>query len=66
MIGAVLALLSATTFAVTNASVRRGVLSGSAVQATTLSIPVGAPIFFLALLLTGDPGDFSRLPLGSR
>jgi drug/metabolite transporter (DMT)-like permease len=65
VIGAVLALLSATTFAVTNAAVRRGVLSGSAVQATTLSIPVGAPLFFLALLLTGDPGDFSRLPLGS-
>ena len=64
MLGALLALLSATTFAVTNASVRRGVLSGSAVQATTLSIPVGAPIFFLALLLTGHPGALGHLPQG--
>jgi drug/metabolite transporter (DMT)-like permease len=62
--GALLALLSATTFAITNASVRRGTLSGSAVQATTLSIPVGPPIFFAALLLTGDLGVFGRLPQG--
>ena len=41
MFGGLLALLSAVTFAITNASVRRGVISGSAVQATTLSIPVG-------------------------
>jgi len=65
MLGGILALLSATTFALTNAAVRRGVLSGSAVQATALSIPVGVPIFFAALLLAGEPGLVARLPRAS-
>jgi drug/metabolite transporter (DMT)-like permease len=65
LLGGLLALLSAATFAVTNAAVRRGVLSGSAVQATTLSIPVGVPIFFLALALGGDLGAFGSLPRAS-
>jgi drug/metabolite transporter (DMT)-like permease len=65
VLGGLLALLSAATFAVTNAAVRRGVLTGSAVQATTLSIPVGVPIFFLALSLGGDLGVFGALPRAS-
>jgi len=65
VLGGLLALLSAATFAITNAAVRRGVLSGSAVQATTLSIPVGVPIFFLALTLGGDLGVFAALPRNS-
>jgi drug/metabolite transporter (DMT)-like permease len=65
VLGGLLALLSATTFAITNAAVRRGVLSGSAVQATTLSIPVGVPLFFLALCLGGSPGAFAALPRDS-
>lgn len=44
---------------------RRGVLSGSVVQATTLSIPVGVPVFFLALLCTGNPGMLFDLPMKS-
>lgn len=65
MLGSLLALLSAATFAITNAAVRRGVLSGSAVQATTLSIPAGIPIFFVALYLGGDLSAFDRLPRNS-
>jgi len=65
VLGAILALLSATTFAITNAAVRRGVLSGTAVQATTLSIPAGAPLFFGALLLSGSLSAFGRLPKAS-
>ncbi len=60
-----MALLSAATFAITNAAVRRGVLSGSAVQATTLSIPVGTPIFLAALYLGGNADVFGRLPRAS-
>jgi drug/metabolite transporter (DMT)-like permease len=63
LLGALFALVSAGTFAWTNAAVRRGVLSGSVVQATTLSIPVGMPVFFIALLLIGNVGvlfEFSR------
>jgi drug/metabolite transporter (DMT)-like permease len=65
MFGGLLALLSAVTFAITNAAVRRGVISGSAVQATTLSIPVGVPIFLLALGLGGGFGVFGQLPRAS-
>jgi len=65
VLGGLLALVSAVTFAITNAAVRRGVLSGSAVQATTLSIPVGAPVFLLALGLGGGFGVFGQLPQAS-
>ena len=62
MLGAVLALVSAATFAVTNAAVRRGVLTGSALQATSFSIPVGVPTFFVALMLFGGVQTFGDLP----
>jgi drug/metabolite transporter (DMT)-like permease len=65
VLGGILALLSAASFAITNASVRRGVLSGSAVQATTLSIPVGVPLFLAALSLSGTLDVFGRLPRAS-
>ncbi len=65
MLGAVLALLCAGTFACGNAAVRRGVVTGSAVQATAISIPIGAPMFFAALLLVGRPGIFAALPAAS-
>ncbi|MBV8509252.1 MAG: hypothetical protein JO289_03720, partial [Xanthobacteraceae bacterium] len=55
MLGGVFALIAAITFAWTNAAVRRGVVTGTAVQATTLSIPIGLPIFLAALLLSGQP-----------
>ena len=64
--GGLLALVSAVTFAITNAAVRRGVISGSAVQATTLSIPVGVPIFFCWRSgIGGGSGVFRRLPRAS-
>ena len=65
ILGGFFALVAASTFAWTNAAVRRGVLSGSVAQATTLSIPVGVPVFFLALLCTGNPGMLFDLPTKS-
>ena len=65
ILGGFFALVAASTFAWTNAAVRRGVLSGSVAQATTLSIPVGVPVFFLALLCTGNPGMLFDLPMKS-
>jgi uncharacterized membrane protein len=62
VLGGFFALLCAVTFALTNAAVRRGVRNGSAVQATTLSIPCGVPVFFAALLMTGDVRVFADLP----
>jgi drug/metabolite transporter (DMT)-like permease len=60
LLGACFALISAGTFAWTNAAVRRGVLSGSVAQATTLSIPVGVPVFLIALLIIGNVGVFGE------
>jgi drug/metabolite transporter (DMT)-like permease len=65
VLGSLLALLGAVSFAITNAAVRRGVLSGSAVQATTLSIPVGVPVFLLALYVGGHPDAMGALPRAS-
>jgi drug/metabolite transporter (DMT)-like permease len=65
VLGGVFALIAAVTFAWTNAAVRRGVVTGTAVQATTLSIPIGAPLFFVALLLSGEPARLWELPVRS-
>jgi len=62
VLGGLLALIAAISFAVTNAGVRRGVISGTALQATVLSIPVGVPIFGLALYVSGHPGIIGALP----
>jgi drug/metabolite transporter (DMT)-like permease len=48
-----LALLSAATFAFNNASLRRGVLTGSVAQAMAITVPIGVPLFFVAALLSG-------------
>ena len=53
MIGGLLSLLSAVTFAYANASVRRGVLTGTVLQAVAISLPVALPLFIVAMLLTG-------------
>ncbi len=53
MLGGLLSLLSAITFAYSNASVRRGVLTGSAQQAVTIGLPVALPLFAAAMLITG-------------
>lgn len=53
MIGGLLALLSAVTFAYANASVRRGVLTGTVLQAVAISLPVGLPFFLLAMVPSG-------------
>jgi len=54
VLGGFIALLSAATFALNNASVRRGVLSGSVLQAMAITVPIGLPISFLVALATGS------------
>jgi uncharacterized membrane protein len=56
MLGGLLSLLSAVTFAYANASVRRGVLTGTVLQAVGISLPVALPIFIVAMLPTGGFG----------
>jgi hypothetical protein len=53
MLGGLLSLLSAITFAYANASVRRGVLTGTVLQAVAISLPVALPFFATAMLITG-------------
>jgi uncharacterized membrane protein len=55
-----LAALSAATFAFNNASARRGVLTGSVLQALVITVPVGVPMFFLVTLATGNLGAFAH------
>jgi drug/metabolite transporter (DMT)-like permease len=56
VLGGFLALLSAATFAWNNASVRRGVLTGSVLQGMAITVPIGVPLFFIAALVTGYLG----------
>mgnify|MGYP006274327947 FL=1 len=65
MIGALLALLSAASFGLNNAALRRGVLRGSVLQALTITVPMGAPLFALAALAFGALGGLTALPAAS-
>jgi uncharacterized membrane protein len=56
VLGGFLALLSAATFALNNASVRRGVLTGSVLQAMAITVPIGVPLFFIAAAAVGTLG----------
>lgn len=66
MIGGLLSLLSAITFAYSSALVRRGVLTGTVFQAMAISLPIGLPIFAIVMLMTGGFGvlaDFSSVSI---
>ena len=60
LLGAVFAVLSAATFALTNATGRRGVISGTPAQGMVISIPVGLACFLAVALLTGAAANFGR------
>ncbi len=53
MIGGLLSLLSAVTFSFANASLRRGVLTGTVLHAVAISLPVALPFFLLAMVFGG-------------
>lgn len=57
MLGALLSLASAATFAFNNATARRGVLSGSVLQALVISMPMGIPMFWLAAWIGGAASE---------
>ncbi|MPZ38787.1 MAG: EamA family transporter [Rhizobiales bacterium] len=54
MLGGLLAVCAAATFAFNNASVRRAVLTGSIAQGMAITVPMGVPLFFIAALVTGN------------
>jgi drug/metabolite transporter (DMT)-like permease len=53
LLGAALAILSGATFALTNATGRRGVITGTPAQGMVISMPVGLACFLAFALLTG-------------
>jgi uncharacterized membrane protein len=54
MLGAIYALLSAATFGLNNASLRRGVITSTVFQALAVTVPLGVPLFALAVTLGGQ------------
>jgi len=61
VLGAVLTILSAATFALTNATGRRGVITGTPVQGMVISIPVGLLCFVIVALATGALENLGRV-----
>jgi drug/metabolite transporter (DMT)-like permease len=62
VLGAILALLSAATFALNNAAARRGVVTGSPIQGMAISIPMGVVCFLPVAILTGEIGQLMQFP----
>ena len=56
MLGALLALISSATFAFNNTATRRGVLTGSVIQAMAITVPLGVVLFGIAAWLAGSLG----------
>ena len=54
VLGGILGLLAAATFAFNNAAARRGVLTGSVAQAIAITVPIGVPLFLVAASATGS------------
>jgi uncharacterized membrane protein len=61
MLGALLAFISAATFGFNNASVRRGVLTGTVGQAIAITVPLGLPLFVIPALATGQLAGIGAL-----
>lgn len=54
MLGVLFAILSAASFGLNTASIRRGVLRGSALQGVYVTVYLGVPLFVLAAAATGQ------------
>ena len=65
MLGAILAILSAASFALNNAMVRRGVISGTPIQAMAISVPMGVVCFVPMALMAGELFRITQFPLAA-
>lgn len=63
MLGALYAVLAAASFGFNNASARRGVLTGTAIQGMAISVPLGVPLFLIVALIFGELSAFDQLGL---
>lgn len=62
LLGAIYAALGALTFALNNATMRRGVVSGTVLQGMAVTVPLGALTFVALALVNGTLGDVLRVP----
>ncbi len=62
MLGGLLALLAAATFALNSATARRAVLSGTVVQGIAITVPLGIPVFLIGALVFGQLGAVASMP----
>lgn len=60
MLGAFFAICAAATFGFNTATVRRGVLTGSVLQAIAITVPLGVPLFVVAALAAGQLGAIGQ------
>jgi drug/metabolite transporter (DMT)-like permease len=65
MLGAIYATLAALTFAMNNAAMRRGVLTGTAVQAIALTVPLGGLCFLVMAIITGEIWSINSFPFAA-
>lgn len=63
MLGAIYATFAALTFAMNNAAMRRGVLTGTAGQAIALTVPLGGLCFLAMAVATGQLWSIGSFPL---
>ena len=61
MLGVLYTLIAATTFAINNASVRRGVMTGTVTQVVAVSMPVGLILFVAVALVSGQLAQIDQL-----
>jgi len=65
MLGVIYGLLAAATFGFNNASARRGVLSGTALQGLVISLPLGFLVFVIGATVIGEWHCLSNLTFQS-
>jgi uncharacterized membrane protein len=54
MLGALYALISAASFGLNSASIRRGVITSTTFQALAVTVPLGVPLFFIVAIVAGE------------
>jgi drug/metabolite transporter (DMT)-like permease len=65
LLGALYAALGAFTFALNNATLRRGVLTGTVMQAMAVTVPVGAFGFLALAIIVGAMPELLSFPLAA-
>jgi drug/metabolite transporter (DMT)-like permease len=62
VLGAILAILSAASFALNNAAARRAVVTGTPTQGMAITVPIGVVCFLLVAALTGQIARLGQFP----